>query len=117
MGDLQGEKTKELGYLHHITPPQTARLGAKTEQPLPSGFAHPTGGLANGTGMKVERCAYGKQQWRVQTAAVFGHPQLLLRRAQPDPNDIRLALVDEAMSSASSLSVSGRKGGEIVPAI
>ena len=37
-----------------------------------------------------------KQQRGLQTAAVFSDPQLLLWRAQPDPDNIRLALVDEA---------------------
>src|ERR1700733_10533229 len=87
--------TKELGQLHNVALKQPARLGAETEEPFKTGRAHPPRGLAKIAGVKVECGAHAEQQRSMQAAPVVGHPYLLLRCAQSDPDHVCLAVVDE----------------------
>ena len=58
-------------------------------------LTHPRRSLRHSPGMKIKRGTDANQDRRSQPALMLGHPSLLLRRAKPHPNDIRIRSVDQ----------------------
>src|SRR3954469_21363132 len=84
----------EARVVAQIAPPQPPRLLSEAEEPLEAESLHERGRLRHQPGMEVEGGADADQDRRSQARAHAGHPLLLLRDADADPDDVRAGGVD-----------------------
>src|SRR5438067_9057944 len=92
--ELAGEADYEARVVAEVAPPEPPGLGAQAEGPLEAQLLHPARRLGDQAGAEVERGAHADQHRRIQTLAHRGHPLLLLRHADADPDDLRAGAVD-----------------------
>src|SRR5207248_5564937 len=92
---LLGQLEKEPGVVDQVTAPEPARLVSQPEEPFQAGALHPGGGLGDGAAVEVEGGTDADQHRRGQSRSHPRHPELLLGRADPDPDDVGLGAIDQ----------------------
>src|SRR5687767_10206200 len=75
--------------------PQPTRLCGQTKEPLETALLHPRRRLLFQSRVEVERRADANHYRRIDAIEMFGHPVLLLRRAQTDPDDVGARIIDQ----------------------
>src|SRR5437667_1217556 len=93
-GGLQYHAPEECRIVPQVPAPQASRLCPQPEEPLKPAPLHPAGSSLLDSCVKVERRPDTDQHGSSETAQVSIHPTLLLRRAEPDPDDIGIGIVD-----------------------
>ena len=62
--------------------------------PLQAELANPGGGPFDGLGVEIEGGADANHGSRIDLSEMFGHPLFLLWRPEPDPDNVRMSVVD-----------------------
>ena len=93
-GELLERAHHEHGDDEKIARGEPPRFGDQAEEPLDAGALHPHGRSRRCAGVKIESRANPDQRRRVNPVDVRGHPFLLFRHPEPDPDEIGLCLVD-----------------------
>jgi hypothetical protein len=83
----------EFEIADQIAARHSLRLNRQPHQPLDSGVAHEQGGARHASRPEIELRAYPQHQIRVQTMPVPGDPDVLLRDAEPNEEDLGAARV------------------------
>jgi hypothetical protein len=109
-----GEKRKSRHDVG-VASPQAPRFRAQPEQPLERVTLHPLGRLRFHSRQEIECRADANHDRSIKAVEMRRHPPLLLRRAQPDPDDVGRAALILSTTARSSSDVIARNGGQNVP--
>ena len=101
---LAREPDDEARVVVEVAPPQPPRLLDEPERPLEAEALQAVGRLALEPGVEVEGGADADQDRRVEPVAHRGHPLLLQRHAEADPDDV----------GAGGVELGGDRGGLVV---
>src|ERR671936_180104 len=85
---LQGYFKNKPRVVDEVATPEPPGFGVETEEPLQAPALHPLRRLAHPPGVKIEGRADADENRRVQISTHSRHPQVLFRRAEPDPDDV-----------------------------
>src|SRR4051794_9138701 len=91
---LPGEREHEAGVVVEVAREKPSRLLGDPVGPLETAVLHPGRGLRDAAGVEVEGGADGSHDRDVELLAHAGHPLLLLRHTDSDPEHVRLRAVD-----------------------
>src|ERR687896_862690 len=91
---LPGERRHEAGVRVEVARQQSLGLLPDPVDPLEPTVLHPARRHRDAAGVEVERRAHAAHHRHLEAVAHAGHPHLLLRHADPDPQHIRARLVD-----------------------
>src|SRR5512140_3331335 len=85
----QGAQDKEWVILE-IPFPKAARFAGQAEKPFQAAPLHPARRLAHAPRMEVKRRTHPEEDRGVELWEILRHEFLLLGRAEPDPEQVRL---------------------------
>src|SRR5690606_17594003 len=85
---------KEAWHDVEVPPPQPLRFHHQPERPLETRSLHPERRLLQVPGVKVEGGTDTNEDRSIEKWPHSGHPSLLFRRGQPDPDDVATGRVD-----------------------
>src|SRR5918992_5383849 len=91
---LPGERRQEAGVRVEVARQQSLGLLPDPVDPLEPAVLHPARCHRDAAGVEVERRAHAAHHRHLEAVAHAGHPYLLLRHADPDPQHVRARLVD-----------------------
>src|ERR687895_1252754 len=110
---LPGERRHEAGVRVEVARQQPLGLLPDPVDPLESAVLHPARRHRDAAGVEVERRAHAAHHRHLEAVAHAGHPHLLLRHADPDPQHVRARLVDLRDERALLLLGEGTEWGRV----
>src|SRR5439155_2600910 len=85
---LEGPERQKLRRNQEVAFPQARRFHEEAEEPLQAGFLHPARRLPHALCMEVEGRPYSDQDLSGEVPLVGCHPLFLLRRTDPDEDQV-----------------------------
>lgn len=102
---------------HQVASPHATGIHRQAVDPLDSQAAHPAGRPADAAGMEVECGPHADERGGGAAPLVAVHPDLLLGRPQPHPDDVGARGVDLLDEGGFLVLAERAEGGQQVPAI
>src|SRR6266571_2831239 len=92
--ELQQSEPQKRWVVIDVAAPQAPGLLPQPKSPLEPGGLHEQGCPLDATSVKIERGAHSDDDLGCQPGTHLGGPALLLRRPQPNPDNVRPGAVD-----------------------